>query len=62
MHAKASEENIYATWYLQEKLDIIVNPDVLLRFPAIPLPYFSKHPSMPHSPRVLQENSKCLRV
>ena len=62
MHAKTSEENIHATQYLQAKPDVVVDPNVLLCFPALPLPYFSKNLSMPHSPRVLQENSKCPRV
>ena len=62
MHAKTCEENIHATRYLQAKLVVVTDPDVLLHFPILPLPSFSKHPSMPHSPRVLQENSRCLRV
>ena len=62
MHAKTSEENIHATWYLQEKPVVAVDPDVLLHFPALPLPSFSKSPSMPHPLRVLQEESKSTRV
>jgi len=62
MHAKTSEENIHATQYLQAKLVVAADPNVLLRFPALPLPSCSKHPSIPHSPIVLQKNSKCLRV
>ena len=62
MHAKTNEENTHATQYLQAKPVVVVNPDVLLRFPTLPLPSFSKTPSMPHPPRVLQENSKCPRV
>ena len=45
-----------------KEIRLTVDPDVLLCFPALPLPSYSKHPSMPHSPRVLQENSKCPRV
>ena len=62
MHAKTSEEKIHATQYLQEKPIVVVDLDVLLCFPSLPFPSCSKHPSMPHSPRVLQEKSKCPRV
>ena len=58
MHAKTSEENIHATQYLQVKPIVVVDLDILLRFLALPFPSCSKTPSMPHSPRVLQENSK----
>ena len=57
MHAKTSEENIHATRYLQAKTIVVVDLDVLLHFPALPLPSYFKTPSMSHSPRVLQENS-----
>ena len=36
MHAKTSEENIYATWYLQEKPTIASDSDVPLHFPSLP--------------------------
>ena len=62
MNAKTSGENIHETWCLQEKLVVAIDPNVLLHFLALPFPYFSKTPSMPHSPRVLQEHSKCPRV
>jgi len=62
MHAKTIEENIYKTWYLQEKPTVVADLDVLLRFPSLPLPSCSKIPNMEHPPRVLQENSKCPRV
>ena len=62
MHAKISEENIHATRYLLEKAIVDVDPDVLLHFPTLPLPYCSKIPSMQHPLRVLQEKSKCPRV
>jgi len=47
MHAKTSEENIDATWYLQEKPTVATDVNVLLQFPTLPLP--KKTPSMPHS-------------
>ena len=59
MHAKNNEENIHAIQYLQEKLVVVVELNALLNFHALPFPSFSKTPSMPHSSRVLQENSKC---
>jgi len=62
MHAKTSEENMHATWYMQEKLIVDVDPGVLLDFPTLPLPSYSKHISMPHSPIVLQKKSKFPRV
>jgi len=62
MHAKTSEENIHATRYLQEKPVVAIDNDDLLRFPTLPLPSFSKNPSMPHPPRALQENSKYPRL
>jgi len=62
MHAKTSEENIHATWYLQQNHVVVVDPHVLLCFPTLPLPYLSKNPSMPHPPRVLQEKNKYLGV
>jgi len=46
MHAKTSEENIHATRYLQEKLIVFVDPSVLLRFHALPLPSWSKTSSI----------------
>ena len=49
MHAKTSEENRPTTRYLEEKLIVVVDPNVLLCFPALPLPSHSKTPSMPHS-------------
>jgi len=55
MHAKTSEENNYATWYLQGKPIVVVDHNVLLHFPALPFPSCSKNPSIPHPPRVLQE-------
>jgi len=55
MHAKISEENIHATRYLQEKPDVVVDPDVLLHFITLPFPYFPKTSSRPHSPRIPQE-------
>ena len=58
MHAKTSEENIHAIRYLQAKPIVVVDTDALLRFNALPFPSCSKNPSMPHPPRVLQENSK----
>jgi len=62
MHAKTSEENIHATWYLQEKPVVAVDPDVLLYLPALPFPSCSKNLSVSHPLRVLQENSKYPRV
>ena len=62
MHAKTNEEVIHVTWYLQENVTVVVDHDVLLHFPTLPLPSCSKNPGMPHPPRVLQENSKYLRV
>ena len=59
MHAKNNEEKIHAIQYLQEKLIVVVELNALLHFHALPFPSFSKTPSMPHSSRVLQENSKC---
>ena len=56
MHAKTSEENIHATWYLQAKTTVVVDPDVFLCFLALPFPSFSKTPSMPHPPLMLQES------
>ena len=55
MHAKTSDKNIHATRYLQTKYDVVVDLDVLFFFPYFPFPSCSKNPSMPHSPRVLQE-------
>ena len=55
LHAKTSEENIHATRYLQEKPDVVANPNVLLHFLSLPLPSCSKNPSMQHSPRMLKE-------
>ena len=55
MHAKTSEEKIHATRYMQKTTIVVVDPDVLLHVISLPLPYFPKTPSMPHSPRVLQE-------
>ena len=55
MHAENSEENVHATRYLQEKLVVVIDPNVLLRFLALPFPPCSKHPSIQHSPRVLQK-------
>jgi len=49
MHAKNSEEKIHATQYLQEILVVVVDPNVLLFLPPLPLPSCSKTPSMPHS-------------
>jgi len=49
MHAETSEENIHATLYLQTEPVVATDPNVLLHFPALPLPSFSKTPSMPHS-------------
>jgi len=62
MHAKNREENIYATLYMQAKFVVAIDPNVLLCFPNLPLSFGSKTPSMPHSPRALQENSRCPRV
>jgi len=62
MHAETSEENIHETWYLQAKPIVATYPVVLLQFPTFPLPSCSKTPSIPHSPKVLQENSNCPRV
>lgn len=62
MHTKACEENIHAIWYLQENTIVDAHFDFISHFPAFPLPSCSKNPSMPHPPRVLQENSKYLRV
>ena len=62
MHAKISEKNIHATRYLQENPIVAADPDALLHFLAPPFPSCSKNPSMPHHPRVLQENSKSPRV
>lgn len=57
MHAKTSEEIIHATRYLQAKPDVAVDPNVLLRFPAPPLPSCSKSQVCHTPPRVLLENS-----
>ena len=62
MHAKTSKEIIHAIRYLQEKPAITIVLTVLLWFPTFPSPSCSKNPSMPHSPRVLQENSNYPRV
>ena len=62
MHDEASEEIIHATLYPQENIIVAADPDVLLHFPALPLPSCSKNPSMPHPLRVLQENPKYPRV
>lgn len=61
IHANTGEENIHATWYLQEKLVVVDDPNVILHFLALPFPSCSKHSSMPHSRRVFQQNSKCQR-
>ena len=62
MHSKTSEENIHVTQYLQEKHVVVADPNVSLHFLSLPSPSYSKTPSMPHSPRLLQENSKYPRV
>ena len=49
MHAKTSKEIVHATWYLKEKLIVVADPDVLLCLPALPFPYYSKTPTIPHS-------------
>ncbi len=59
MHSNTSEENIHATQYLQEKLVVFADVDVLLLFLALPCHFFPKDPSMRHYPSVLQDNSKC---
>jgi len=40
------------------KSDVATNPDALLHFPALHFPSYDKNSSMPHLPRLLQENSK----
>ena len=57
IHAKISEENIHATWYLQEKPIVAADLDVLLRFSAIHFPSCSKTPSMPHSSKSAQKKN-----
>ena len=46
MHSKTSEENIHETWYLHSEPTVVVHLDVLLRFPALIFPSFSKSPSI----------------
>ena len=53
MHAKTNKEIIYATRYLQVKPIVVVDPDVLLCFPALLFPYFSKSQVCDTPPRVL---------
>lgn len=62
MHDKASKEIIHETWYLQEKYVVVVDPNVLLHFPALTLPSFSKSQVCHIPPRVLQEKTKFPRV
>jgi len=62
MNAKTSEETINENRYLQEKHVVVVDPDVLLHFPPLHFPYWSKIQSLTHPPRLLQEKSKCPKV
>ena len=59
--------NLVRKTYMQlgtykKKPIVVVEPDVLLHFLGLTLPYCSKNTSMPQPPRVLQENSKCPRL
>lgn len=44
------------------KSDVVADANAFLCFPILPLPSCFKNLSMPHPPRVLEENSKYPRV